>query len=173
MNKETKKASMAQLNEKFSRANVAVLADFSGMSVEEIREVKGRLRNAEGEFRVVKNTIAIRAAAGTSLDGVRDFFKGPTALVLGYADPVAPAKVLKSVADKQKKLKIKAGVVEDVVVDLDGFRRIAQLPSKTVLVAELVGRFQSPITGLAGSLHGVLGKFVRTLQAVHDQHQQS
>lgn len=172
MNKEEKSVCASQLNEKFSRANLAVLTDFSGMRVEEIREVKGRLRSAEGEFKVVKNTVAVRAAVGTSLEGLHNQFKGPTAIVLGYTDPVAPAKALKAIADKQKKLKFKAGVIEGTVVDLDSFRKIAQLPSKAVLIAELARCFNSPMTGFVGSLHGVLGKFVRSLQAVHDKRQE-
>lgn len=172
MNKEEKSVHVSRLNEKFSRANVAVLTDFSGMGVEEIREVKGRLRSAEGEFKVVKNTIAVRATVGTSLEGLHDHFKGPTAIVLGYTDPVAPAKTLKGITDKQKKLKIKAGVIEGTVVNLESFRKIAQLPSKTVLIAELARCFNSPMTGFAGSLDGVLGKFVRSLQAVHDKRQE-
>ncbi len=173
MNKEDKKASVSLLNEKLSRANIAILADFSGMGVEEMRAVRGKLRSAEGELKVVKNTIARRATAGTALEPVLDTFKGPTAIVFGYADPVAPAKALKEIADNQKKLKIKGGVIEGTVVDLERFRKIAQLPSKTVLFAELVGCLQSPVTGFAGSLHAVLGKFVRVLQAIHDKGQQS
>lgn len=171
MNKEEKKTSVSLINEKLSRANIAILTDFSGMGVEEMREVRGEIRRAEGEFKVVKNTIARRAATGTALEAVHGHFKGATAIMFGYGDPIAPAKALKKIADKQKKLKIKGGVVEGTVVDLDGFRKIAQLPSKTILIGTLVGRLKSPITGFAGSLHGVFGKFVRSLQAVHDKRQ--
>ncbi len=169
MNREEKEASISQLKEKFSQANVAILTEFSGMGVEEMREVKKELRSVDGEFKVVKNTIAIRAALGTSLEGMSEYFKGSTAIALGYADPVAPTKALKQVTDKQKKLKIKAGVIEGMIVDLDGVRKIAKLPSKNVLIGELIGRFNAPITGFAGSLNGVLSKFVRTLEALHQQ----
>jgi len=169
MDRKEKKVCISQLNEKFARANVAILAEFTGMGVEEMRAVKNQLRSAEGEFRVVKNTIAIRAAAGTSVEGINSFFQGTTAVALGYADPVAPTKALKLSADQQNKLKIKAGVIEGKVIDLDGIRKIAQLPSKTVLIGDLIGRLKSPINGFAGSLSGVLGKFVRTLRALHEK----
>ncbi|MFQ5543481.1 MAG: 50S ribosomal protein L10 [Nitrospiria bacterium] len=169
MNKEEKKVVASHLNEKFSRATVAVVADFSGMGVEEIRNVRIGIRDIEGEFKVVKNKVATYAAAGTALEGIGDFFKGPTAVTLGYLDPVAPVKALKELADKNKKLRMKVAVVEGKVVDLEGIRQIAKLPSKTVLIGTLVGRFKSPLYGFAGSLNGVLSKFAGTLQALHEK----
>ncbi len=171
MKKEEKEVVISELRQKFSRAKVAVLAEFAGMGVEEIREVKNELRRAKGEFKVVKNTLAFRAAEGTTLQGIRDHFKGPIAVALGYEDPVAPAKALNGLADKQKKLKIKVGVVENQVVDPARLKQISKLPSKEVLVGQFIGRLKSPLYGLAGTLNGVLSKFVRTLQAVHDKRQ--
>jgi ribosomal protein L10 len=171
MKKEEKEGMVLELREKFSRAKVAVLAEFSGMGVEEVREVKNLLRGVKGEFKVVKNTMAIRAAVGTTLEGISRHFKGPTAVALGYEDPIAPAKALKTIADKQKKLKIKAGVIENQVIDLAGLKQIAQLPSRPVLLGQLIGRFKSPLYGLAGSLNGVLSKFARTLHALHEKRQ--
>ena len=169
MTKEEKRVAVSQLNEKFLRANVAILSEFTGMGVEEIRVVRGELRGVAAEFKVVKNTLAIRAAAGTSFEGLNGYFKGSTVVSLGFEDPVAPIKALKAIVDKQKKLKIKAGVIEGQVIDLEGFRKIALLPSKAVLISELIGRFKSPITGFAGSLNGVLSKFVCTLKALHEK----
>lgn len=173
MNIEEKRAGVSLLNGKFSQSTMAVLADFTGMGVEELRDVRGQLRAAGGELKVVKNTVAIRAASGTPLEDLKDDFKGATLVALSYADPVAPAKALKLATDKQEKLKIKSGVFEGTVVDLDSFRKIAKLPAKSVLIGELVGRFQGPIAGFAGCLNGMLGKFVRTLQAVHDDRDKS
>ena len=171
MKKEEKEGMVTELREKFSRAKVAVLAEFSGMEVGEVQEVKNLLRGVKGEFKVVKNTMAIRAAVGTTLEGVSRHFKGPTAVALGYEDPIAPAKAMKTIADKQKKLKIKAGVIESQVIDLAALKQIAMLPAKPVLLGQLVGRFKSPLYGLAGSLNGVLSKFARTLHALHEKRQ--
>ncbi len=169
MNREEKKASISQLNEKFSRASVAILAEFSGMGVEELREVRKELRSVDGEFKVVKNTVAIRASMGTNLEGISVYFKGSTAVALGYADPVAPTKALKDIAEKKSKLKIRIGVIEGTVVSLDDVRKIAKLPSKEILLGELLSRLNAPLSGFAGCLNGVLSKFVRTLSAVHQQ----
>ena len=169
MKKDEKEVMVSELREKFLRAKVAVLAEFSGMAVEEVRDVKKQLRGVKGEFKVVKNTMAIRAAVGTTLEGIIRHFKGPTAIALGYEDPIAPAKILKNIADKQTKLKIKAGVIESRVIDLAAFKQIALLPSKEVLLGQLAARFKSPLYGFAGSLNGVLSKFVRTLQAVQEK----
>lgn len=171
MKKEEKEVMVSELKQKFSRAKMAVLAEFSGMEVEELREVKSALRRAKGEFKVVKNTLAYRAAEGTTLQGIRDHFKGPIAVALGYEDPVAPTKALNTIADKQKKLKIKVGVVENQVVDLVRLKQISKLPPKEVLVGQFIGRLKSPLYSFAGTLNGVLSKFVRTLQAVHDKRQ--
>jgi len=171
MKREEKEGMVLELRDKFSRAKVAVLAEFSGMGVEEIREVKNQLRGAKGEFKVVKNTMAIRAAAGTTLEGISRHFKGPIAVALGYEDPIAPAKALKTIADKQKKLKIKIGVFENQIIDLAGLKQIAQLPARPVLLGQLIGRLKSPLYGLAGSLNGVLSKFARSLHAVHEKRQ--
>lgn len=173
MNREEKAANISRLNEKFSRASVAILAEFTGMGVEEIRQVRKELRAVDGELLVVKNKLAIRAALGTTAEGLTSHFKGSTAVAFGYADPVVPTKALKAIADKQKKLKIKAGVIEGSLVDLNDFRKIALLPSKDVLIATLTNRFNAPITGFAGSLNGILGKFVRALDAVQQKRENS
>ncbi len=167
MDRKEKQANITYLNEKFSRASVAILAEFTGMGVEEMREVQNELRTVEGEFKVVKNTIAIRAAAGTTLEGINDYFKGSTAVALGYADPVAPTKAIKDIAEKKGKLKIKIGIIEGNVVHLEDVKKIAKLPSKEILLGELIGRLNAPLSGFAGCLNGVLSKFVRTLEAVH------
>jgi len=169
MTKEEKKAAVLELHDKFSRANVAVLSGFFGMGVEEMRVVRGEMRAVSAEFRVVKNTLAVRASEGTPFESLHPYLTGSTVIALGYEDPVAPIKALKAAADKQKNLKVKAGLIEGRLIDLDGFRKVALLPPKAVLLSDLVGRFKGPITGFAGSLNGILGKFVRTLEAVHEQ----
>ncbi len=173
MKKDEKGIEVSSLRERFLQAKVVILAEFSGMSVADISEVKKALRAAQGELRVVKNTMAIRAASGTRVQGISAHFNGSTAVALGYADPVSPTKAMWNLGEKQKKLKLKAGVVEGQVIDLDGIRRVAALPSKGVLQSQLVGRLKAPIYGFAAGLNGILNKFARTLQAVHEQRQGS
>ncbi len=173
MRMEDKEAAVSRLREKFLRARIAVLTEFSGMSVGEIQEVKNHLRRVSGEFKVVKNTMAMRAVSGTAMEGLGRQFTGPIAVALGFGDPIAPAKVLKNIVEKQKKLKIKAGVVENQIIDLAGLTRIAQLPSRQVLLGRLATQFGAPLYGFAGSLNGVLNKFAHALHAVHEKRQTS
>ncbi len=166
MTKAEKETAITKLHAKFSKASVAILADYAGMSVEEVQAVKGAVRKGKGEFRVVKNRLAIRAAVGTPLEKVSSYFKGPVALTLGSDDPISPIKALNGVLDGQKKLKIKVGVIQGQLIDLAAFREVAKLPGREALLGQLVVRMQSPLYGIAGALGGVLRKFVGILHAV-------
>ena len=167
MKKPEKQRATDLLQEKFVRSNLAVVAEFSGMNVAEMQEVKNRLRAASGEFKVVKNTLAARAVVGTPVAALRPYFKEQTAVAFGYGDPVGAAQALKQISEKQKKLKIMAGVMEGQVIDLPGLSRIADLPSRPVLYGQLVSRMKSPFFNLTGGLLAIVSKWVRTLAAVH------
>ncbi len=169
MKKAEKESAVLELREKFTRARVVVLADFSGMSVGELQEAKGHARQGTCDLKVVKNTVAIRASVGTILEKVAVHFAGPTAVIFGYGDPILPAKAIKILSEKQKKLKIKVGILENRVVDLSDFKKIAQLPQKPVLLGQLVLRLKSPLAGLHGSLSGLLNQLVCVLQAAHEK----
>jgi len=169
MKKPEKQGAIDLLQGKFVRSNLAVVAEFSGMSVPELQEVKNRLRAASGEFTVVKNTLAARAAVGTPVAVLRPHFKGQMAVAFGYGDPVGMAQALKQVAEKQKKLNIKAGVMEGQLIDLSALSRIADLPSRPVLYGQLVSRMKSPLFNFTGVLQAMISKWVRTLAAVHEQ----
>ena len=166
MTRTEKEDVVAKLHETFTRANLYVLADYSGMTVEEIQQVKREIRKAKGQFNVVKNRLAVRAAAGTPLEKVSAHFKGPVALALGFNDPIAPVKALNGLLNEQKKLKMKVGVLENREVDLDTFREVAKLPKREELLGQLLVRMQSPLYGFAGALAGVMRKFVGVLHAV-------
>ena len=104
------------------------------------------------------------------MTAAQDVFQGPIAVTFGYADPVAPAKILKEFVDKRTgKIKIKIGVVEGQVLDSKDLKRVASLPKKEVLIADLIGRMQSPMSGLVGGLQGILRKFVYTLSAIQNK----
>jgi large subunit ribosomal protein L7/L12 len=167
MKREEKQQLVNELHEKFSTATVAILAEFNGLGVSEMTELRQKLRSVKGELRVVKNTLARRAAEGTSMTATQNAFQGPIAVTFGYADPVAPAKILKEFVDKRtEKIKIKIGVVEGQVLDAKDLKRVASLPKKEVLIAVLMSRMQSPMSGLVGGLQGILRKFVYALSAI-------
>ncbi len=170
--REEKIKAVENLHEKFSTSKVAVLVEFSGLSVSEITELRNDLRKAKGELMVVKNTLARRAVEGTALSEAADAFTGPIAVTFGYHDPVAPVKVLKKFSDKVKgKTKLKVGVVEGVFVDDAEIQRVADLPSKEALLSSLVGGLQSPITGLVMGLQGIIRQVVYVLSAIQEKKQ--
>ncbi|MFZ5875795.1 MAG: 50S ribosomal protein L10 [Nitrospirota bacterium] len=164
------KAEKAELIEdihgRFAKAQLAVVAEYRGMPVEDVTALRGKLRAAGGEFKVVKNTLAKRAAEGTTLIGLTEYFDGPIGVALGYQDPAPLAKALKDFAGQQEKFKLRVGVLEGRVLDLAGLTRVASLPSRQVLLGRLVGQMQAPVSGLVGGLQGVLRKAVATLDAV-------
>jgi ribosomal protein L10 len=164
--KDEKEKIIQDLHTKFSKAKLAVLAEYAGLQVEALREIRNKLRGVGGEFKVVKNTLAKRALSGTSLAGISDHFRGPIALIIGYDDPVVAAKVLKEFAEREEKLKIKIGVLEGQPLDRQGLRTVAGLPSRERLRADLVQRLHSPTANLIGGLKGVIRKFVFILEAV-------
>ena len=173
MKRSEKEAVVTRLHEQFKRAKVCVLSNYAGMNVEEVRTVKMALRKSEGQFNVVKNRLAVRAAKGTPLEKVSPYFKGPVGLTLGFGDSVSTVKALNGVMNDQEKLKMKAGLIENRLVDLAGLKAVAKLPGKAVMLGELVVRMKSPLYGFAGVLGGVLGGFVRVLQSVQKTREQS
>ena len=172
MKKEEKATAIAELTEKFGRARLAILTECAGMPVNQMTELRRQLRGAKAEYCVVKNTLAIRASAGTTLVDAKEHFKGPTGLVIGYDDPVLPAKILRDFIQAEKrseKMKVTVGVLEGKLVQAADLTAIAQLPKKEVLIAMLLSAMQGPIRGVVYALSGVLSKFVRVIAAIQDK----
>ncbi len=172
MKKEEKATAIAELTEKFGRARLAILTECAGMPVNQMTELRRQLRGAKAEYCVVKNTLAIRASAGTTLADAKEHFKGPTGLVIGYDDPVLPAKILRDFIQAEKrseKMKVTVGVLEGKLVQAADLTAIAQLPKKEVLIAMLLSAMQGPIRGVVYALSGVLSKFVRVIAAIQDK----
>jgi large subunit ribosomal protein L7/L12 len=172
MKKEAKTVAIEELAEKFGRARLAILTECAGLPVNQMTELRKKLRGAKAEYCVVKNTLAARASDGTILAGVKTHFKGPTGLVIGYDDPVLPTKVLRDfiLAEKrEEKIKITVGVLEGRVVQPTDLAEVAKLPKKEVLIAMLLSAMQGPIRGVVYALSGLLSKFVRVIAAIQDK----
>jgi large subunit ribosomal protein L10 len=167
--KSEKVESVAELHEKFACAVSAVLADFRGLTVQEITDLRQQLREASLELAVVKNTLARLAVQETAFERLSPYLKGPTSVTLSYRDIVAPAKVLSAYVKKQPKLAVRAGLFEGEIVPAEKIAEIADLPPRDVLLAQALAVMQGPLAGLVGTLEGVLGSFVGTLQAIHDK----
>ncbi|MBE3585258.1 MULTISPECIES: 50S ribosomal protein L10 [Desulfofundulus] len=167
--REEKQAILADLTEKFRKSKAAVLTDFRGLDVTSMTRVRRRLRESGSELKVAKNTLTRLAAKEAGLEGLEPYLEGPTAIAFGYEDPVAPAKVLSELAREFKQLEIKAGILEGKVIDVEAVRRLADLPSREVLLAKVAGGMKAPLYGFACSLQGLLRNLVYVLDAVRRQ----
>ncbi len=169
MKRPEKQQVISELQEKFSRAKAAVLTEYRGLSVHELEELRIQLRGVDVEYRVVKNTLAVRAAAGTGLECLRESFTGPVGIALSYRDPLSPAKVLTEFAKKQEKLRLVVGALEGRVVSAEGLKGLATLPGLDQLRARLVGLLQAPAARLARVLAAPGTQVARVMKARSEQ----
>lgn len=168
---EKKKQAVVNLTNKLKEAKAFVLADYRGLTVEQDTELRRALRKADVEYKVVKNSLVRFAVKENGLDELTPFLEGPTSLALSNTDPVAPAKVLAEYAKKYDKLELKVGVVEGKVIDIAGIKALADLPSREVLIAQVLGGFNAPITGFVNVLNGNIRGLVVALNAIAEKKQ--
>jgi len=170
MDRNQKSVVVDELQEKLSGAVAFYLTDFSGMSVKQITAFRSRLRREGVDYVVVKNTLAQRALADMELPDIGSSFAGPTGLVLARTDAVAAAKVLTDFAREfDNKPAVKLGIVERREVGPDQIKRLAELPPREVLLAQLAGGLQAPMARLAGGMSQILAGFARAVDALRQQ----
>ncbi|HEV3271940.1 MAG TPA: 50S ribosomal protein L10 [Candidatus Methylacidiphilales bacterium] len=133
-----------EIKTRVDRAPYVLLTDYTGMHVEEFNDLRNRLSGANAEFRVVKNNLLRRALQGSNLPDLETYLHGQSAVVLGDADVSAAAKVLKAFAGEFKKPKLKIGILDKAVVNVEQIMALADLPSKGVLQAKLLGLLLAP-----------------------------
>jgi large subunit ribosomal protein L10 len=155
-----------ELAEKLRRAQGVYLADFTGLDVASITELRRKLRSASVEFRVVKNTLARLAVEQAGVPELRDSLEGPTCLAFGYDDAVAPARVLVDFAKDHERPKIRSGFLEGRVLTLDEVSAVASLPSREQLLSRIVTLAQTPVAGFVSRCRGLLHKCVATVDAL-------
>ncbi|MDI3533710.1 MAG: large subunit ribosomal protein [Thermosediminibacterales bacterium] len=171
-NRAVKERVVEEIRDKFERANSALLTDYRGLNVAEVTELRKQLREAGIEYKVVKNTLTRLAIKDFDYsDELKEFLQGPTAIAFSYEDPVAAAKILSKFAKDHKNLEIKVGLVEGKVVDINGIKNLADLPSREVLIAKVLAGMQAPISGLVNVLNGPMRGLVYALQAIKDKKQ--
>jgi len=169
MRKEEKAQAIAELREKFTRARAAFLTECTGLAGHEVTELRRLLRGARAELKVVKNTLAIRAADGTPLVVAKEHFRGPLSVAISYDDPALPAKILRDFMAKDKrdqKMRIRVGVVEGNLLDASRVKAVADLPPRNALLSRLLAGLQGPLVGLTGTMSGIMIRFVGTLIAI-------
>lgn len=164
-NLEEKAQVVSEIRDRFGKSSGVVLADYRGLTVAQVTQLRAQLRQAGVEYRVLKNTLVKRAANEVGVQGLDPYLEGPTALAFS-ADPVAPAKVLADFAKTNKNFQIKAGVVEGKVVGPDGVKALAELPPREILLSMVLRGMQAPLTGMANVLQGPIRKFGYALEAV-------
>ena len=169
MNLEEKKRIAQNLNERFSKAAVIIVTDYQGLDVAAINDLRRKLRQEEVEFQVAKNSLLIRASEETDAALIKDMFKGPNAVAMSYGDAVAPAKILTEFAKENKVFEIKVGVLDGKILDANGIKALAALPSREVLLGLFVSTLNSVPAGFVRTLAEIPRGLLNVLQAVKDQ----
>lgn len=159
---------VADLQAQLSASPTVYLTDFTGLTVKAQTDLRRRLRGAGVQYMVVKNTLAQRALDTAQAQALAEHLAGPTAFAIS-PDPVAGAKVLSGFAKEHESFKVKAGLVEGRAITAADIERLATLPSRDQLLAELGGVFQAPMAGFAGALNGLLMNMVGALEALRVQ----
>ena len=166
---EEKKQLVEELKEKINAAKSVVIVDYKGLSVFEDTELRKTLREANVEYRVLKNRLMQKAFNELGYTDFDEALNGPTAVAFANGDPVAPAKILLDSADKTKKLTVKCGMVDGTYITVDGVKELATLPPKEVLLAKLLGTLEAPISGLARVLNETVAGLARVLNAIAEK----
>lgn len=168
-----KKRITEDLKERFEKSVIVILTDYKGLDVAAMNNLRRKLRESNAEYQVAKNSLLVRASDGNDVSLIKDLFKGPSAIALSYDDPVAPAKVLAEFVKENDKLEIKGGVLNGKVVDLDGIKALSALPSREVLLAQVLSAMNAVPTSLVTALSDVPRRMVNVLQAIKDQKEEA
>ena len=169
MDREQKEAAVAELTEGLKGAEAIFAVDYRGISVTDAAELRGRLREADAVFKVVKNRLAKRAAADAGTESIDALLVGPTALTLIHGDAVIAAKAIADFAREHDELEYKGGIMDGATLDPEGFNVIARLPGVDVLRGQLVGVAASPITGLVRGLGSMMSGLAVALGQIAEQ----
>src|SRR3954471_22416922 len=168
LNIEQKKAVVAGVSAEVAKAQAIVVAEYRGLEVGNVTDLRREARKSGVYLRVLKNTLARRAVAGTPFEKLAEKMVGP--LIYGIsADPVATAKVLDAFAKGNDKLVIRAGAMPNAVISAQEVKALASMPSRDELIAKLMGTMQAPVAQFARTLNEIPARFVRTLAAVRDR----
>jgi len=157
------------LQDRFSRSKVVIITDYKGLDVTTLNDLRRLLREAQCEYRVVKNTLLIRASEQTDISLIKDSFKGPNAVALSYDDPVAPAKILTEFANRNGNLEIKVGAMNGRILDTSAIKALAALPSREVLLAQLLSAFNGVSAAFVRAINNIPQRMLNVLQAISEK----
>jgi len=171
MAKSEKEKRVTEIEEMLSSAQGVYLADYQGLNVEQINDLRNKLREASVTFKVVKNTLARRSVDSVGLNDLKEYLTGPTAMAFCLADPVLGAKILSDFKKQNEKLELKGCVFDNQVYDKDYIDKIANLPSAEQIKAQAVGMISAPLRSMVGVLHNLLTATVIILSEIKKQHE--
>ena len=169
MNRKEKEIFVADMNSRLQKAQATFLVDYQGLNVEAMNALRTELRQSQTEFQVVKNRLLILASQNTHTASLKERFVGPCALAIAYEDIVAPAKALVDQSKKNNKLEIKAGQIDGKVMDAEGIKKLADLPSRDVLLAQVLSTMQAVPASFVRALNGIILNLLYVLKAVESQ----
>ena len=172
MNREEKVSVVEELSDKFAKASIAVVSDYRGLTVSEFEQLRIALKKCDSEVKVAKNTLLRKATQSTSFAPLSDHFKGTTAVALSYGDPVSPAKVIVEFAKGHEKLSIRIAVLDGKVLSLADLTALSTLPSKDVLLGQLLSVMQAVPTSFVRLLNAIPQKLVYAMQAIKEKKEQ-
>ncbi len=166
---QTKIAKAEVLKQKFSGANNAVLADFRGLSVQQMTELRRRLRESSVDYMVIKNTLARLASQETPFQAASELFKGPLSIAFSGEDQVVAARVMTAFAKDEPALEITGGLLEGKVITSQEVMELAKLPAKEQMLSQMLAGMKSPMAGMVNVLMGVVRNLLYTLKAIEEK----
>ena len=164
-----KKKIVENLQDRFSKSAIVIITDYKGLDVATINELRGKLKEENIEYQVVKNTLLTRASVETDVDLIKEHFKGPSAVALSYDDPVAPAKIIMDFAKDHEALEVKVGVMNGKTLDAGQIKALSMLPSREELLAKFLSVLNGVPTSLVRTLSEIPKKMIYVVLAVKDQ----
>jgi len=169
LNRVEKREVVTEFSKKIEGLQAAVLTHYRGLNVEQINTLRRRFREEKISYHVVKNTLLKLAAKGTDLEKLNDYFQGPTAIAISHHDPVVLAKILTEFVKTQPQLEIKVGLIQGRVTLPEEIKALATMPSREVLLGQILGAIQGPAQQLAGVIQSGLQQVVGLINARADQ----
>jgi large subunit ribosomal protein L10 len=169
LKKSEKEQFVADLNERLKEAKGTFLVDYQGLDVESINRLRGELRKAEIELRVVKNRLLKIASRETETEVMKDSMVGPSAVAISYDDVVAPAKTFVEFSKDFKQLKIKCGQISGKFIDESEIKRLAALPGREALLAQVLSAMQGVPAGFVRVLSGTISQLMNVLKAIEQE----
>ncbi|MBF0282990.1 MAG: 50S ribosomal protein L10 [Magnetococcales bacterium] len=172
MKKEKKVEVIEDVRKGFEEAGIVIATHYRGLKVSQITQLRRKIRDAGGEFKVIKNTLAHRASRGTQFEALTELLTGPTGIIFSK-DPATPAKALMEFTKTNPQLVVRGGVLGGKLLDASGIEQLSKLPSREVLLGQMLSVFNGPIRGFVTVLHAVPSGFVRALDQIRQSKEEA